>query len=82
MRLEMEIESMGGKEPFCPICEKFIYDLEKEYPRICDKHLIEEDLKRFFEKLVAAISTILMEIEAYSGELSELDEPQLGGEER
>jgi len=55
-----------GKRPFCPICEKFIYDPATEYPRICDKHLIDEDLKRFFEKLVAAISTILTEIEAYS----------------
>lgn len=57
----------GAKQPFCPICEKFIYDPETEYPRICGKHLIDEDLKRFFEKIVAAINTLLLELEALEG---------------
>ncbi|MGQ9478192.1 MAG: hypothetical protein ACUVRH_06880 [Candidatus Bipolaricaulia bacterium] len=54
-------------QPFCPICDKFLYDPETEYPHICDKHLIDADLKRFFEKLVAAINTIIAEIEALEG---------------
>jgi hypothetical protein len=57
----------GAKQPFCPICDKFLYDPETEYPRICEKHLIDEDLKRFFEKLVAAINTLLLELEALEG---------------
>lgn len=57
----------GAKQPFCPICDKFIYDPETEYPRICEKHLIDEDLKRFFEKIVAAINTLLLELEALEG---------------
>ena len=56
------------KRPFCPICDKFIYNPETEYPHICDKHLIDEDLKRFFEKIVAAINTLLLELEALEGE--------------
>ena len=56
-----------AKQPFCPICEKFIYDPETEYPRICEKHLIDDDLKRFFEKIVAAINTLLLELEALEG---------------
>lgn len=64
-------------QPFCPICDKFLYDPEAEYPHICEKHLIEEDLKRFFEKLVAAINTIIQEWEALEGG----EEVELGGEE-
>lgn len=57
----------GEKQPFCPICDKFLYDPETEYPHICEKHLIDEDLKRFFEKTVAAINTLLLELEALEG---------------
>jgi hypothetical protein len=64
-------------EPFCPICDKFLYDPETEYPHICGKHLIDEDLKRFFEKIVAAINTIISEVEALEGG----EEVQFGGEE-
>jgi hypothetical protein len=68
----------GEKQPFCPICDKFLYDPETEYPHICEKHLIDDDLKRFFEKIVAAITTLLLELEAFEGEgdlgLGDLDE--------
>jgi hypothetical protein len=67
-----------AKQPFCPICDKFLYDPETEYPRICAKHLIDDELKRFFEKIVAAITTIILELEALEGEgelgLGESDE--------
>lgn len=66
------------KQPFCPICDKFLYDPEMEYPHICERHLIDDDLKRFFEKVVAAITTLLLELEELEGEgepgLSDLDE--------
>jgi len=66
------------KKPFCPICDKFLYDPETEYPQICEKHLIDDDLKLFFEKIVAAINTLLLEVEALEGEgelgLGDLDE--------
>jgi len=66
------------KQPFCPICDKFLYDPETEYPQICGRHLIDDDLKRFFEKVVAAITTLLLELEELEGEgeleLGDLDE--------
>lgn len=64
-------------QPFCPICDKFLYDSETEYPHICGKHLMEEDLKRFFEKIVAAINTIISEVE----NLEVGEELQFGDEE-
>lgn len=69
---EEEELDITGKEPFCPICDKFLYDIEREYPHICDKHLIEEDLKRFFEKIVAAINAIISEMESYGEESDEV----------
>lgn len=58
----------NDKRPFCPICDKFLYNPDAEYPQICGKHLIDDDLKRFLEKIVAAITTLLLELEALGGE--------------
>jgi len=62
------IPKAQAQQPFCPICEKFLYDPDVEYPQICEKHLIDEDLKRFFEKIVATLNTLLLELEELEGE--------------
>lgn len=55
---------ISDKKAFCPLCDKLLYDPETECPQVCDKHYMDDDVKSFFEKVTAAITTIIIEIDA------------------
>jgi len=60
---------MTELKPFCPLCDKFLYDPETEYPKVCEKHYLDEEIKSFFEKVTAAIGTIITEVDALKAEI-------------
>jgi hypothetical protein len=62
--METEPEMKFSMKPFCPLCEKFLYDPQTEVPRICGKHLLDDDVKLFFERVTAAINTIIAEVDS------------------